>query len=342
MRSVTVLSSLLVVCMVSCAEVAQATVSINLVPVGAGNGPDPRTGRGAVGYNYQIGTYEVTSAQYCEFLNAKAESDPYELYNSYMSSTGAGWPWGCDIIRSGSSGSYSYSVPAAYANRPVNCVSYWSTCRFVNWLSNGQGNGDTETGSYTLNGYNGYLNPGIRRKAGATWVLPSENEWYKAAYYDPAKPGGPGYWLYPTKSDSAPGRDMTEGTNPGNNANSYSFDTGAQYPIDSNKYYTTNVGEFQLSAGPYGTFDQGGNVWEWTDSTVSQLNRIRGGSFYGDTEGGTYGPPEMRSTFYHDQVPYDGAGSLGFRVALVPEPGTLAMLVALSLAALPCWWHKGW
>jgi formylglycine-generating enzyme required for sulfatase activity len=313
-----------------------ATVTIDLVPVGnPGNAADPRTGYGAVNYNYAIGTCEVTAAQYCEFLNAKAKSDPHELYNDYMASIEPWWPWGCDIQRLGTSGSYEYTVPPDYANRPVNCVNFWSACRFVNWLSNGQGNGDTETGTYTLNGYDGYYNPGIQRNAGATWVVPTQDEWYKAAYYDPNKAGGPGYWLYPTKSDVAPGRDMTEATNPGNNANSFSFSADAAYPIDSGKYYTTIVGEFQLSASPYGTFDQGGNVWEWTDTVVDSLNRIRGGSFYGDTEGGTYGPPEMQSTFYHDQVPLDGAGALGFRVGLVATATSLSPTVmTLSATAI--------
>src|ERR1035438_1099293 len=103
----------------------RATVTIDLVLVGnAGNAADPRTGYGAVNYNYEIGTYEVTAAQYCEFLNAKAQSDPYELYNGGMAQIGPSWPWGCNIQRSGTSGIYTYTVPSDYANRPVNCVNF--------------------------------------------------------------------------------------------------------------------------------------------------------------------------------------------------------------------------
>ena len=48
--------------------------------------------------------------------------------------------------------------------------------------------------------------------------MTSEDEWYKAAYYDPNKNGvGPGYWLYPTKSDTAPGQNMNDASS--NNAN---------------------------------------------------------------------------------------------------------------------------
>ena len=86
-------------------------------------------------------------------------------------------PYGCNIKRSGSDEKYVYRVTADWANRPVNYVSYWDAARFCNWLHNGQGNGDTETGAYTLNGYNGTGGPGIVRNRLAKWFLPSENEW---------------------------------------------------------------------------------------------------------------------------------------------------------------------
>ncbi len=140
---------------------------------------------GAVDHAYQIGKYEVTAAQYVEFLNLKAKTDPYGLYNPLMSSA----IQGCKIEQTGADGSYSYSVAADFANRPVNYVSFFDAARFVNWLGNGQGNGDTETGAYTLNGYFGPDGRDILRNPGATWFIPSEDEWYKAAYYDPNKPG---------------------------------------------------------------------------------------------------------------------------------------------------------
>jgi hypothetical protein len=66
-----------------------SAVTIPTVPVGnAGNAADPLTGNlyGSVGYNYRIGTTEVTNAQYAEFLNFKAASDPLALYNTSMGS----------------------------------------------------------------------------------------------------------------------------------------------------------------------------------------------------------------------------------------------------------------
>ena len=95
------------------------------------------TGYGAVHYAYNIGTYEVTAGQYCEFLNAVAATDSHELYNSNMWSN----TYGCKIQRSGSLGSYTYSVDVNWANRPVNYVSWGDAARFANWLHNGQPTG---------------------------------------------------------------------------------------------------------------------------------------------------------------------------------------------------------
>jgi formylglycine-generating enzyme required for sulfatase activity len=191
----------LAVFFVACVVTAEAnTISIDTVLVGdAGNVADTSahsgnpTGQGAVAYNYQMGTYDVTLSQYTAFLNSVAASDPYALYNTNMATdlNVAG------ISRSGSSGSYTYAVIGS-GQHPVTDVSWFDALRFANWLNNGQGTlASTETGSYTLLG--GTPTPSnaatITRNAGAQWVLPTEDEWYKAAYY---KSGGTnaGYWMY--------------------------------------------------------------------------------------------------------------------------------------------------
>ena len=98
---------------------AQAEQLIDLVPVGnAGNDPDD-TGYGSVGYQYQIGKYEVTAGQYTAFLNAVAATDTYGLYNALMWSS----DYGCKIQQTGAAGSYTYSVADDRKNRPVNYVS---------------------------------------------------------------------------------------------------------------------------------------------------------------------------------------------------------------------------
>ena len=217
-----------------------------------GYGPDRICG--AVAYTYYIGKYEITAGQYCEFLNKVAATNSYGLYTSLMWSE----PWGCKIQQTGTRGSYTYTVASDWANRPVNYVSFLDACRFANWMHNGQPTGPedastTEDGAYFLNGYNGGSGRIIiQRKPGWKWAVPSEDEWYKAAYY---KGGGTdaGYWKYPTQSNTAPDRDMLDSS--GNNANYYRY-----YYLIGSPYYRTEVGEFQNSGSAYGTFDQGGNV----------------------------------------------------------------------------------
>jgi len=169
-------------------------------------------GHGAVAYVYDIGKYEVTAGQYAEFLNAVATTDTYGLYNERMDvdSGIVNAEYGCNIKRSGSPGSYAYSVAPDWANRPVNNVSWGDAARFCNWMHNGQptgpqGLGTTEDGSYFLDGAttDAQLNT-AERQLDATWAIPTLNEWHKAAYY---KGGGTdaGYWEYPTSSDTEPG-----------------------------------------------------------------------------------------------------------------------------------------
>jgi len=112
-----------------------------------------------VAYIYRIGKYEVTAGQYCEFLNAVGKTDTYGLYNTLMD-TATYDQWGrnqgCNIKRTGSPGSYAYSVDSNWANRPVNYVSWGDAVRFANWLHNDQPTGaqglsTTEDGAWADN-----------------------------------------------------------------------------------------------------------------------------------------------------------------------------------------------
>jgi formylglycine-generating enzyme required for sulfatase activity len=290
---------------------ASANIVVETVPVGNVGNETDTTGYGTVNYAYNIGKFEVTAGQYTAFLNAVAATDTYALYNLQMMSIS----WGSGIQQSGISGNYTYSVDPTCVNRPVNYVRFWDVCRFANWLNNGQqGPGTTETGAYTMT-TDGITNNTITRNTGATWAVTSEDEWYKAAYYNPSAND---YYLYPTSSNTAPGRNMADPL-PGNNAN-YGTGDGA-YPIDSGKY-KSNVGEFQNSASPYGTFDQGGNVWEWNDAIISSRYRgLRGGAFANSG-------PSLQSGGSSRQMPSREHILIGFRVVnlTVPEPASLVVL----------------
>lgn len=298
-----------------------ARVAFDWAAVGdPGNAADS-TGYGTVADTYRISKYEVTNAQYTEFLNAVADSDPNGLYNTSMWSH----TYGCKIERTGLSGSYSYSVAADRANRPVNYVSFFDAMRFVNWLENGQptgvqGTSTTEAGVYSIgDGTNEIRNPN------ASYFIPSEDEWYKTAYY---KGGGTNadYWDYPTQSDSVPSNDVTD-PDPGNNANFYN--QSGDYAIGS-PYWMTEVGEFENSESAYGTFDQGGNVWEWNEALVKSSSRVvRGGRW-------TYYPSDLLSSTRYGVHPAYEDYDVGFRVASIPEPSSLVLGALAAVGLLMC------
>ncbi len=201
-------------------------------------------------------------------------------------------------------------------NHPVNYVTWYDTLRFANWLNNGQGTGDTESGAYILQG--GTPTPSnantITRETGATIFLPSEDEWYKAAYYDPrtTAQGGPPsdshYWLHGTSSSSTP-----NASGPTATPNSANYNN-----VVGN---LTNVGAYSGTTSPYGAFDMAGNVFQWNEALISGSFRgLRGGSF---NDGSSY----LRSS-YRAYVNPSGEGlSIGFRVASVPEPSTGVLAV---------------
>src|SRR4029079_18120648 len=114
-----------------------------------------------------------------------------------------------------------YNVKPGHQNNPVIYVSWFEAIRFANWLHNGQGSGDTENGAYTIRpGTPGYYT--ITRNPGARWWLPSENEWYKAAYHKNDGVTG-NYWDYPTSSDAIPYSDQPPGSDAPEQAKTANF-----------------------------------------------------------------------------------------------------------------------
>lgn len=308
--------------------------TIDTALVGNVNNPPDANGRGSVAKYFRIATKEVTNTQYVEFLNAVAASDSYGLYRTEMSTELKG-----GILRSGSSGSYSYSVKSPgqsgaydYAKKPVMYVSWYDSIRFTNWLHNGQGSGDTETGAYTLLGGTPIPSNGasITRNAGARWFLPSEDEWYKSAYHKNDGVTG-NYWDYPTQSDTPPNNllptsDIGNSANHVNNSGGYT--RGPTYPM-------TDVGEYPITVGPYGTKDQAGNVFEWTEMLFNVSDRVaRGGSW-------NHFNSDMRFSSFRVFAASLESSTVGFRVATIPEPGTLLLGIIGGLVYLSRLGHNG-
>ena len=294
----------------------QADASL-MVTVGNINNADDDTGYGAVDYEYRISATEVTNSEYATFLNAVAATDTYGLYNSAMSGTHGG------ISQNGSSDNFSYSVNSDRGENPVVYVSVYDALRYTNWLHNGMGNGDTENGAYTITD-EGITNNSITRNTGATWFLPNEDEWYKAAYYDPTLNSNTGgYFDFATSSDDLPTAEAPAG---GTNSANYNNVFGN----------TTAVGAYTSALSPYGTYDQAGNVWEWNETIIDSSNRGLRGGFWGNI------PDYLSSSNRNVSSPAGEDSFNGFRVASlsspasVPEPGSLAVWAVLGGIGL-CW-----
>jgi formylglycine-generating enzyme len=228
---------------------------------------------GAVGYNYRIGKYEVTNGQWDAFVSA------------------AGAPTG--------NPSYAYDENAYWtgANVPTNNISWYEAAQFCNFLTSG----DKSQGAYLFSGSNS--NPGdflgIDRDLsistyGTTYVIPTEDEWYKAAYYT-----GSGYSTYANGTSTAP----IAGVN-----SNYNWAIGAPWNI-------TNGTQEQN-----GTFDMMGNVWEWNEAVIGSARGVRGSSYGNDYY-------YLGSSVRGDNPPDLDYSHIGFRVASVPEPASVVLLL---------------
>jgi formylglycine-generating enzyme required for sulfatase activity len=265
-----------IVCVMAVANFALADtirgINMDFVSIGnAGNGTDPATGNlyGAVSYNYRIGKYEVTNAQ----------------WNAFTAVAGA--PIGNPAYWTG-------------AQQPTNEVIWYEAAQFCNYLTSG----DKSKGVYQFSGDN--TNPGdflgINRNAaissyGIAYVLPTEDEWYKAAYF---KPNASGYSLYANGTNTAP---------------SHTDACYGQFPDYTGPW---NVGSGTQEQN--GTFDMMGNVDEWNETLFDSSHRvIRGGSFI-------YREWVLSSSAHSGYYEYGESYGVGFRIASVPEPATLLLL----------------
>lgn len=308
---------------------AEPAVTLDMVAVSdPGNPADTATGYGAVAEEFSIATTEVTIAQYVAFLNAVAAvpaneairqlfkeemADPGEDPGTLIERAGAGTETDPYVYTAAAS---AFWPDAAAAQRPVAWVTWFDAARFTNWLHNGATLGsDTESGAYTLKDFqeSGY----VPRNVDARFWIPSEDEWYKAAYYDPSRTGGSQYWEYPTMSDRPPRFAQVAQNAPAPAANFQNVSKGSEAGV------LAPAGSYPTSASYYGTLDQGGQLWEWTEAGYPDPERgpnriVRGGSWgpgitpLRKTVRRDYGPMASEAFYFDDDT--------GFRVAGLVAP----------------------
>lgn len=297
-------------------EKVGGVVEVDFVTVGDAGNPADANGFGSVDYEYRIGRYEITIEQYCVFLNHVAASDPHRLFREKMTNDSSI----VAIERLGDDGTYTYrvigEVPAGYSNtalplkprRPIGCVSWMSAARFCNWLHNGQGNGSTETGAYALNGVR---NLRVPREKDARYFLPNEDEWYKAAYYDPAGAAGGGYWKFATLSNENPRRWKALGKAQ-RDRESLEFPNIANWGSSVDSLDTlAPVDIFPNATSAYGCHCMSGNVAEWVEpkGNATPLQGVMRGGFWWE------GAPLPNSQYRVRGLVEKANRHFGFRIA---------------------------
>ncbi|MEZ5384185.1 MAG: SUMF1/EgtB/PvdO family nonheme iron enzyme [Prosthecobacter sp.] len=303
----------------------------------AGNVSDG--GVGSVAYDYRIGAYEVTNTEYAIFLNAVAGIDTHNLWNVGM---GANLEGGISRSGSGTVGDpYFYWVRANMGDKPVNFVNWFDAARFCNWLTNGQPSGaqdatTTESGVYALNGVTNPATNSIVRDAtvfaNGGVALPTADEWYKAAYFNPATGQYQNFAVgsFVTQAAATATGDVA---NPGASVINYFRVANWNGSVDGN---VTTVGSAGATS-PYGGYDFDGNVEEWTsEPRFTTAFYTRGGSFYSGnvsliTKGD--GSRQTRTVDQHSR-------EIGFRVVSLGPIGaqsTIAFADRFAYAANAGW-----
>lgn len=275
---------------------------IEFVLIGNRGNPPDTTDRpvtdGAVPYNYRMGKYEI-SEQMIDKANAAAAA-------------------------SGSPLNITHDVRGP--DKPATSISWFEAARFVNWLNESEGN----TPAYKFDGAGdfqlwqpgdpGYNANNLYRNKLAMYVLPSLDEWHKAAYYDPVAGT---YYDYPTGSDSVPdGIDFL-----GDTIFDAVFDDGANQ-LGPNDIFNAGV------QSRYGTVGQGGNIAEWEETEAGRRNITPGGSrrFRGGNYG--FGSSVLLAANQNGVGASSQNNGLGFRVVSIPEPSSLLLLIIARMGML--------
>jgi formylglycine-generating enzyme required for sulfatase activity len=263
---------------------------------------------GAVDTYYEIGKYEVTVDQFNAFRNSP-EGQAARTDGSVLE----------DYWSDGTDGSRNVGGDA-----PVVNVSLNEAMQYCNWLTSG----DPERGAYTfIDGTAGTYALIDRDAAAATldgnngnwvYVLPTENEWYRAAY---RRPDGSGFSDFSNGADDSTQNETPIAKVDDSNADYTEWTTGWNY--DTKQMRDAGFGTMEQN----GTFNMNGNVFEWLEQVVYGSDAFvftaqRGGTAMKDYAFMASGYREGGLRPWQDD--YD----IGFRIARVvpiPEPMTIGL-----------------
>lgn len=293
-------------------------------------GAGDNNGRGAVDYEYKIGKFEVTTAQWVEFMNAAFDRPANDPINFVASPN----QWSAVATTPNTSGARRWTVPAGSEVMPVGGITWRTAAIYCNWLHNGKSSlrANFRSGAYDVTTFGGgpTFRDQLTRSAGALYWIPSLDEWMKASHWDPSRngEGEGGWWTYSNGSESpfvyGPPGALVNGAPANANAGWDIFDFPGSNP------FAVPLGAY-ASETPFGLRDAAGGTTEWTEGIFQEPFEQfpRGRVFEGSTRGETAFPLTDTTGYYRgSNSPSFQDSSFGFRVAAaVPGTGPFGLMV---------------
>jgi hypothetical protein len=312
---------------------------------GDGTVGDRAVGRGAVDYNFRIGRFEVTTAQFVDFYNAALDR-PANDRLPFVTPPGA---WGAIATTPNNPGGQRWTVPAGGAMIPVGGLD-WRTCAmFCNWEHHDRAGGRSSflSGAYDVStfgyGPNGFTDQLVRSPGARFWV-PTWDEFLKASHYDPNRfgPGQGGWWVYSNGTNDP----LTYGP-PGVHVRTDRYGPDPNGPLamanagwDSVDFpgydpYAIPLGAYTATQTPWGLFDTAGGSSEWSE-TALLTNDIypTHRAIFGSALAHGF-PTNDRISFLGGEAPSIGLLNFGFRIASdVPSPSSCTGLIILGMSSV--------
>jgi formylglycine-generating enzyme required for sulfatase activity len=227
--------------------------------------------------SFFIDKYEMTNQRYAEFLN---DADP----------DGTHWNANMEITRSGTPPSVYYAVNPGRQNYPIRYVSALDAEANAAWLS---------------------------AREGKTYRLPTNQEWEKAAAWDPIQQK---HWTFGFQSEEISCVSANHNTVRWT-CGDYSCWNDGGGPCVSG---TTEVGHYDGLEGTnnshsfYGCYDMSGNVREWT-SSVDGLQQVIRNCSWSSVGYFQSSPYTCTTTWYQSSAPVNMFDDVGFRLVLDPN-----------------------